>query len=67
MPIKKGVDSGEIYKIESKGNIVDNFQGDIKLHIKVENKTNFKRVGLDLHLTKTISRFLTRIEVFNKF
>ena len=54
--ISKGVDSGEIMVIKDKGNIInDRLKGDIKLHIKVENKTNMKREGLNLVCKKDIT------------
>ena len=47
--IKQGVDSGEIIIVKDKGNIINNqLKGDIKIHIKVENKSMFKREGLNL-------------------
>jgi DnaJ family protein A protein 2 len=30
-------------------------KGDVKIFVKVENKTEFERKGLDLHYSKTIS------------
>jgi len=54
--IKKGVDSGEIIIIRNKGNVInETLKGDIKLFIKVENKSNFKREGLNLKFKKTIT------------
>lgn len=54
--IKKGVDSGEIIIIRNKGNLInETLKGDIKLFIKVENKSNFKREGLNLKFKKTIT------------
>ena len=54
--IKQGVDSGEIIIVKDKGNIINNqLKGDIKIHIKVENKSMFKRDGLNLKIKKTIS------------
>jgi DnaJ-class molecular chaperone len=54
--IPKGVDDGEIIILREKGNIVnDNCKGDIKIFIKIENNTEFKRSGLDLILEKTIT------------
>ena len=42
--------------MQNKGNIVsDDCKGDIKLFIKIENNTEFQRVGLDLIYEKTIS------------
>ena len=54
--INKGIDSGEIIIIRNKGNMInETLKGDIKLFIKVENKSDFKREGLNLKLKKTIS------------
>jgi DnaJ family protein A protein 2 len=54
--INKGVDSGEIIIIRNKGNIInETLKGDIKLFIKVENRSNFKREGINLKLKKTIT------------
>jgi DnaJ-class molecular chaperone len=54
--IPKGIDDGEIIIIRDKGNILnDNIKGDIKLFLKIDNNTEFKRGGLDLFLNKTIT------------
>lgn len=54
--IPKGIDDNEIVIIREKGNqLSDTNKGDIKLFIKIKNNTPFKRRGLDLLLTKTIS------------
>ena len=54
--IKKGTDSGEIIIIKDKGNIINHsLKGDIKVHIKVENKSIFKREGLNLKIKKDIT------------
>lgn len=53
--IPKGIDDGEIIFIKEKGNIIDNFKGNVKIFIKIENNTEFKRIGLDLIYEKTIS------------
>ena len=50
-----GIDDGEIMIIREKGNIINNFKGDVKIFIKIENSTEFKRFGLDLIYEKTIS------------
>jgi DnaJ-class molecular chaperone len=52
--IPQGIDDGEILIMREKGNIIDNFKGDVKIFIKIENNTEFKRVGLDLVYEKTI-------------
>ena len=54
--IPKGIDDGEMIILRDKGNILDmNRKGDIKIFIKIENNTPFKRQGLDLIFTKTLS------------
>lgn len=56
LTIPKGVDEGEIMILRDKGNAInDQLKGDVKLIIKVENNTEFKRQGLDLILNKTIT------------
>lgn len=54
--IHQGVDDGEVIILRDKGNIInENLKGDIKILIKVENDTMFKRSGLDLILEKNIT------------
>jgi len=54
--IPKGIDDGEIILIKDKGNIArDDCKGDIKIIIKIENNTEFKRSGLDLIYVKIIT------------
>jgi DnaJ-class molecular chaperone len=54
--IPKGTDDGEIVLLKEKGNVVrDDCKGDIKIIIKIENNTEFKRSGLDLIYVKTIT------------
>jgi len=54
--VPKGIDEGEIIVLNDKGNMMgDNCKGDIKIFIKIENNTEFKRSGLDLVLEKTIT------------
>ena len=56
IPIPKGIDDNEIILLREKGNILnENMKGDVKIFVKVENKTDFERKGLDLHYSKTIS------------
>jgi DnaJ-class molecular chaperone len=56
VPVPKGIDEGEIIVLREKGNIVrDDCKGDIKIFIKIQNDTDFKRSGLDLLLEKTIT------------
>lgn len=54
--IPPGVDDNEIILLKDKGNFMDeSCVGDIKLFIKVENKTDYERHGLDLLFHKTIT------------
>lgn len=54
--IPKGIDEGEMILLREKGNIVnDECRGDIKIFVKIDNNTEFKRSGLDLIFEKTIS------------
>ena len=54
--IPRGIDDGEIVILKDKGNVnSETNRGDIKLHIKVLNKTQYVRDGLDLLLSKKIS------------
>ena len=54
--IPKGVDDNELIILRDKGNVVsETCKGDIKLFVKVNNDTLFKRSGLDLILEKNIS------------
>jgi DnaJ-class molecular chaperone len=54
--VPKGIDDGEIILLKDKGNILsETNKGDIKIFIKIENTTEFKRSGLDLILDKTIT------------
>jgi len=56
VPIPKGMDDGEIIILRDKGNIAnENCRGDIKIFVRIENNTDFKRNGLDLLLEKTIT------------
>lgn len=54
--VPKGIDDGEIIVLRDKGNMVnENCKGDIKMFVKIDNNTDFKRSGLDLIYEKTIS------------
>lgn len=54
--IPKGIDDGEIVLIKDKGNVArEDCKGDIKIIIKIENNTEFKRSGLDLIYVKMIT------------
>ena len=54
--VPKGIDDNEIIMLKEKGNVVsETNKGDIKIFVKIENNTEFKRSGLDLILDKTIT------------
>lgn len=54
--IPQGIDDNEIIMLRDKGHFVsDACMGDLKLFIKVENKSEFERQGLDLLFHKTIT------------
>jgi DnaJ-class molecular chaperone len=54
--IPKGSDDTEIIMLKDLGNVAnENCKGDVKIFIKVENDSGFKRHGLDLILEKAIS------------
>lgn len=54
--IPKGVDDNEIIILRERGNVSrEKISGDIKIFIKIINKTQFQRNGLDLIYDKTIS------------
>lgn len=54
--IPEGIDNNEIIILKEKGNILsDTNKGDIKLFIKINNTTPFKRNGLDLHYDKDLT------------
>lgn len=54
--IPKGIDDNEMIFVREKGNILnENLKGDIKIFIKVEPHSDFKRSGLDLIHEKKIS------------
>jgi DnaJ-class molecular chaperone len=56
IPLPAGIDEGEMVVLPEKGNVLNgNIKGDIKIQIKINNTTEFKRSGLDLILEKTIS------------
>ena len=51
-----GVDENEIIVLREKGNIIsDTNKGDVKIFVKIENKTEYIRKGLDLIYHKTIT------------
>jgi DnaJ-class molecular chaperone len=54
--IPQGVDDGELVLLQDKGNVLNqHIKGDIKIFVKVNNESIFKRSGLDLILEKNIS------------
>jgi len=54
--VPQGIDDNEIIILRDKGNSInENIKGDIKVFVKIENKTDFKRFGLDLILEKNIT------------
>ena len=54
--IPHGIDENEIMTIQGNGNTINNtIKGDIKIHMKISNDTEFKRQGLDLIYRKTVS------------
>lgn len=56
IPIPKGIDNDELITLKDKGNIInEQIKGDVKIFIKVDNPSEFKRVGLDLIYEKSIS------------
>ena len=54
--VPQGVDDNEIIILRDKGNIIsENNKGDIKLFIKINNTSKFKRNGLDIIYEKEIN------------
>jgi DnaJ-class molecular chaperone len=54
--IPQGIDDGEMLILREKGNVInETAKGDIKIFVKVNNDTLFKRSGLDLILEKNIT------------
>lgn len=54
--VPKGIDEGEVILLKDKGNVArDDCKGDLKIIIKIENNTDFKRSGIDLIYDKTIT------------
>ncbi len=54
--IPPGIDDNEVMIIQGNGNTINNtMKGDIKIHMKITNNTEFKRQGLDLIYHKTIT------------
>tara|TARA_B100000900_G_C20515988_1_gene690086 strand:+ start:320 stop:1225 length:906 start_codon:yes stop_codon:yes gene_type:complete len=55
IPIHMGIDNNEIIVLKNKGNVLNNVNGDIKVHIKIKNETTFIRKGMDLIYRKKLS------------
>jgi DnaJ-class molecular chaperone len=53
--VPQGIDDNEMMILRDAGNSINGLKGDIKIGIKVMNDTAFKRNGLDLIYTKTIT------------
>ena len=54
--IPAGIDENEIMTIQGNGNTINNtIKGDIKIHMKISNDTEYKRQGLDLVFRKTVT------------
>jgi DnaJ family protein B protein 4 len=54
--IHAGIDENEIILLKDKGNCLnDNFKGDVKIIIQIENNSVFRRHGLDLIYTHKLS------------
>lgn len=54
--IPAGIDENEIMTIHGNGNTINNtIKGDIKIHMKITNDTDFIRQGLDLIYKKTVT------------
>jgi len=53
--IPPGVDENEMIVLKEKGNCLGEQKGDVKIFIKVNNTTEFKRNGLDLFYDKNIT------------
>ena len=53
--IPQGIDNNETIIIQNKGNFMNGQKGDIVVRIKIENRSQFQREGLDLILYKNIT------------
>jgi DnaJ-class molecular chaperone len=54
--VPAGIDENEIIILRDKGNVLnEQIKGDVKIFIKINNDTNFKRSGLDLIFDKKIT------------
>ena len=56
IPIHKGIDENEFIILREKGNVInEHLKGDIKITVQIDNASGFKRHGLDLIYTKTLT------------
>ena len=55
IPVPSGIDNDEILNLKGKGNILNDIKGDLKISIKITNKTRFKRKGLNLVYEKNLT------------
>ena len=53
--IPQGVDDNELLVVREKGNVIDGTRGDVKIFVKIENTTGFRRSGLDMIYEKTVT------------
>ena len=53
--VPKGFDNNEIITLENKGNIINNKQSHVKVHIILEQHEIFQRIGINLVLKKQIT------------
>jgi len=53
--IPQGIDDGDTIVLQNKGHVVASVSGDVKLTVHVKNDTEFRRNGVDLYFTKTIT------------
>lgn len=53
--VPQGIDQGDTIVLQNKGHVMASVTGDVKLNIHVKNDTEFRRNGLDLYFTKTIT------------
>jgi len=54
--IPAGIDDNEVIVLKEKGHVNHyNITGDVKINVRVENKSEFVRSGIDLHLHKHIT------------
>lgn len=53
--IPAGIDNNEMIILQSKGDVINETRGDVKIHLLINNNTNFIRDGIDLHYTKEIT------------